>query len=94
MKSEILNDDGVCCQGEGLALTQTGVPAFPGKLTLAAGGWSAWTSTLVRGWLVLSGWVEKSRQRRALMALDDRMLKDIGISRADVAQEVGKKFWQ
>jgi uncharacterized protein YjiS (DUF1127 family) len=34
------------------------------------------------------------RQRRALLALDDRMLKDIGISRADALQEGNKPFWR
>jgi uncharacterized protein YjiS (DUF1127 family) len=34
------------------------------------------------------------RQRRALLALDDWMLKDIALSRADVLRESGKPFWQ
>lgn len=34
------------------------------------------------------------RQRRALLALDDAMLKDIGISRADALQEGNKPFWR
>ncbi len=34
------------------------------------------------------------RQRRALLALDDRMLKDIGISRTDALREGGKPFWR
>lgn len=33
-------------------------------------------------------------QRRALLALDDAMLKDIGISRADAFQEGNKPFWR
>jgi uncharacterized protein YjiS (DUF1127 family) len=39
-------------------------------------------------------WQARSAQRHRLAALDDRMLKDIGISRADAAQESGKWFWQ
>ena len=39
-------------------------------------------------------WQERSRQRRALARLDDRMLRDIGISRADVAAECAKPFWR
>lgn len=39
-------------------------------------------------------WSERMRQRRALLALDDWMLKDIGLSRADVLRESGKPFWQ
>jgi len=34
------------------------------------------------------------RQRRALLALDAVMLKDIGISRADAVAEGSKPFWR
>ncbi|HRK19555.1 MAG TPA: DUF1127 domain-containing protein [Hyphomicrobiaceae bacterium] len=33
------------------------------------------------------------RQRRALMALDDRMLADIGLSQADAWQEAHRSFF-
>ncbi|MCP5419061.1 MAG: DUF1127 domain-containing protein [Gammaproteobacteria bacterium] len=39
-------------------------------------------------------WYERSRQRRALQGLDDYLLKDIGISRADVYREATKPFWR
>lgn len=39
-------------------------------------------------------WCERSRQRRALLRLDSRMLKDIGISRCDAEQEAAKWFYQ
>ena len=39
-------------------------------------------------------WLELSRQRRALQALDDRTLKDIGLTRADVERELSKRFWR
>ena len=38
------------------------------------------------------GWRDRSRQRRALHRLDDRMLRDIGLSRADVEYEASKPF--
>ena len=38
-------------------------------------------------------WQERARQRYRLAELDDRMLKDIGLTRADVANEVSKSFW-
>ena len=43
---------------------------------------------------VVLKWLERRRQRRALDRLDDLMLRDIGLSRADVEQEVGKPFWR
>jgi uncharacterized protein YjiS (DUF1127 family) len=43
---------------------------------------------------VLLAWQERLRQRRHLSGLDDRLLKDIGLSRADVQREVEKPFWQ
>jgi len=42
----------------------------------------------------LREWYEVYRQRRELLGLDDAMLKDIGISRADALREGGKPFWQ
>jgi uncharacterized protein YjiS (DUF1127 family) len=47
----------------------------------------------VRLLAILFGWHERVRQRRQLDALDERMLKDIGITRVDVAREAGKHFW-
>jgi len=56
----------------------------------------------VRGFAELLGdaltlaysWRERSRQRRTLHRLDDRMLRDIGLSRADVEYEASKPFWR
>ncbi len=39
-------------------------------------------------------WQERDRQRRALAQLDARMLKDIGLSRAEVVLELRKPFWR
>jgi uncharacterized protein YjiS (DUF1127 family) len=41
----------------------------------------------------LGEWHSIARERRALASLDDAMLKDIGITRADVDQETAKPFW-
>ena len=38
-------------------------------------------------------WFEVARQRRALGMLDDRLLADIGLNRADVEAETTKHFW-
>jgi uncharacterized protein YjiS (DUF1127 family) len=37
---------------------------------------------------------DRAQQRRALLGLDDRMLKDIGLTRADVDGETRKPFWR
>lgn len=49
---------------------------------------------LARGRATLGAWLARSRDRRALAELDDFMLKDIGMTRADVVVESGKHFWQ
>ena len=43
--------------------------------------------------LALLRWQETSSQRRRLLSLDDRMLKDIGITRAEALQEGTRPFW-
>ena len=40
------------------------------------------------------GWRERARGRHLLLQLDDRMLRDVGLSRSDVDRECGKYFWQ
>jgi uncharacterized protein YjiS (DUF1127 family) len=39
-------------------------------------------------------WLERMRERRQLAGLNDDMLKDIGVSRADVEHVVEKPFWR
>ena len=39
-------------------------------------------------------WLERMRERRQLAALGDDILKDIGVSRADVEHVVEKPFWR
>jgi uncharacterized protein YjiS (DUF1127 family) len=43
---------------------------------------------------LLLTWQERASQRHALSTLDDRMLKDMGLSRADVFLEARKPFWR
>lgn len=38
-------------------------------------------------------WRDLARQRRALLELDDHMLKDIGLSRYDARLEARRPFW-
>jgi uncharacterized protein YjiS (DUF1127 family) len=51
-------------------------------------------SHLARGLDRLLLWAETSRQRHQLAELSDHMLRDIGLSRADVLAEATKPFWQ
>jgi uncharacterized protein YjiS (DUF1127 family) len=43
---------------------------------------------------ILFLWHERTRQRRHLQSLSDHMLRDIGLSRADVRAEADKPFWR
>jgi uncharacterized protein YjiS (DUF1127 family) len=39
-------------------------------------------------------WARRIRERRQLAGLNDRMLQDIGITRADAVRLGGKAFWR
>jgi uncharacterized protein YjiS (DUF1127 family) len=39
-------------------------------------------------------WYQRSQQRRQLQSLSDHMLRDIGLTRADVFAESSKPFWR
>jgi uncharacterized protein YjiS (DUF1127 family) len=43
--------------------------------------------------LVLT-WRERARARRQLALLSERELNDVGLCRADVADEIGRPFWR
>ena len=43
---------------------------------------------------LLLTWQQRARDRRQLEALNDRMLRDIGLTRADVFAEGSKPFWR
>lgn len=48
----------------------------------------------LRSAVVLAQWSERRRTRMALTKLDDHMLRDIGIERAEALEEAARKFWQ
>jgi uncharacterized protein YjiS (DUF1127 family) len=59
-------------------------PAFRGVPRRVSGrGLAVWLHAAIRRW----------RQRRILEQLDDRALRDIGISRSEALAEAGKPFW-
>ena len=48
----------------------------------------------LRTWTkVIATWFARSRQRHDLAELDDRMLEDIGVTRAQAGREIDKPFW-
>lgn len=42
---------------------------------------------------IVRRWWQRARQRHALRDLDDRLLADIGVSRAAANQEAARIFW-
>lgn len=59
---------------------------------LYLGYWFLTRGALLAATRVL-GWQDRARSRRQLADLDDRLLRDIGLSRADVSRETTKPFW-
>ncbi|WP_447555121.1 DUF1127 domain-containing protein [Vreelandella sp. EE22] len=51
-------------------------------------------SSLTRLRLVLRRYSERRRSRRQLLTLDDRLLRDIGMSRAQVTREARTPCWK
>jgi uncharacterized protein YjiS (DUF1127 family) len=66
------------------------IPAHNG-VVLQLGRWLQ--ALAVMACVRLLRWHELSRQRRALLALNERMLKDIGITRGDAVREARRPFW-
>ena len=64
--------------------------------------WRAWVrqgaALLRRDALALTAlvqvWSDRSRQRCQLAGLNDRELKDIGLTRLDALREIQKPFWR
>jgi uncharacterized protein YjiS (DUF1127 family) len=56
------------------------------------------SSSSLTGWLKAARlWIARSQQREALADLveqDERMLRDIGVSRAAAQREAAKPFWR
>ena len=48
----------------------------------------------VRGIEILLLWQRRANQRHALAQRDDRILRDPGLSRSEVAWELRKPFWR
>ena len=42
----------------------------------------------------IATWSGRARERRHLTRMDDRLLRDIGLSRLDAKREINKPFWR
>ena len=60
------------------------------RLSRPHGGWRRLGAAVRVAWF----WLERSRQRRALAALDDHLLRDIGLTRDAVLRECAQPFWK
>lgn len=49
---------------------------------------------LQRAFSALANWNDRYRQRIHLAQLDERMLRDMGLTRADAVGEYDKPFWR
>lgn len=52
---------------------------------------SAWVGRCLAG---IGAWSERARQRRALGRLDDRLLRDIGLTPEQARSESMRPFWR
>ncbi|BBK37404.1 hypothetical protein STAQ_24820 [Allostella sp. ATCC 35155] len=63
--------------------------------TVRATGLSLSLKTLAMAAMAaMATWNDRARERRMLGQLDDRMLADVGLTRAQVWRETGKGFWE
>jgi uncharacterized protein YjiS (DUF1127 family) len=78
--------------------THTIVPRVPSLLALLlAFGWYAGGRFGERAGRIAEvglAWFDRARQRRRLGELSDQMLRDVGLTRADVWAESSKPFWR
>jgi uncharacterized protein YjiS (DUF1127 family) len=65
-----------------------GIAPAAGTLSLRPG------KVLQRALAALVDWNERYRQRVHLGQLDERMLRDMGLTRADAVGEYDKPFWR
>lgn len=48
----------------------------------------------LRSLVLVLDWRARAAERQVLRSLDDRMLHDVGLSRADVDRELRRPFWR
>jgi uncharacterized protein YjiS (DUF1127 family) len=74
----------------------TMLPSAPCQSFAAAGrsAPSGLSRALIAVFDRLYDWQARAAERALLDSLDERQLRDIGLSRADISREVTKPFWQ
>ena len=90
--SQIPNSGGALACADGI-VADAGVAPRAG-LAPSSDALGMLRAVAVRAIDVVFEWQERARQRYHLESLDDHLLKDIGLSRADVSREVSKPFWR
>ncbi|HEX5078754.1 MAG TPA: DUF1127 domain-containing protein [Geminicoccaceae bacterium] len=72
----------------------TPFPAEPMRVPWLARSLRGLTAAIERAVDALLTWHERAQMRRQLLMLDDRLLKDIGITRLEAMHEAEKPFWR
>ena len=62
--------------------------------TTGIGKRAAWMAPLSQIADYVRLWRHRRKTRRALLRLDERLLRDIGVDRRDALQEAQKPFWR
>jgi uncharacterized protein YjiS (DUF1127 family) len=57
-------------------------------------GSDSWTDITRSALALIRSWRQRAGQRQCLAALDERLLRDIGVTRYDAAREAAKPFWR
>ena len=73
---------------------QTAFESRPTWRQWLGAGWRLFKSDAGELFALLTKWQRRAAMRQHIRTLDRRMLKDIGISRADIEAEAQKPFWR
>ena len=72
------------------------------KHTIAKQGWThrfddlaQWPAKALKSaWTMVLDWQSRASRRSHLEALDDHLLRDVGLTRDDIRRELDKPFWR
>jgi uncharacterized protein YjiS (DUF1127 family) len=77
-----------------IAMTTLNRWTYASPSAMPKGTQAALTSRVKECITLLARVIDRQRQRRALLELDDHLLNDIGVSRGDAIAEGRKPFWR